>query len=268
MTTTRTTSAPSKPIPYIYDDSEQLAGDVASRLLSNLAQAQKERAYASLVLTGGRTGTAVLERLRTAPNRDIVNWHRVNFFWGDERFVARHHPDRNEKQAREALLDHLPVDPSRVHVMAPCDGGFGNDATAVANAYQALLCAYGRLDRTPLFDICLLGMGEEGHVASIFPDSPAVLEKQREVVAVYNCPKPPSTRISLTLSAITRSREVWLMTTGDAKASAVATLMEEGVTPQLLPAAGALGSHATRVFLDAAAASLLSNCADLRASAR
>ncbi|EID79792.1 6-phosphogluconolactonase, partial [Rhodococcus opacus RKJ300 = JCM 13270] len=163
MTTTRTTSAPSKPIPYIYDDSEQLAGDVASRLLSeqlagdvasrllsNLAQAQKERAYASLVLTGGRTGTAVLERLRTAPNRDIVNWHRVNFFWGDERFVARHHPDRNEKQAREALLDHLPVDPSRVHVMAPCDGGFGNDATAVANAYQALLCAYGRLDRTPL----------------------------------------------------------------------------------------------------------------------
>jgi 6-phosphogluconolactonase len=95
-----------------------------------------------------------------------------------------------------------------------------------------------------------------------------VLEKQREVVAVYNCPKPPSTRISLTLSAITRSREVWLMTTGDAKASAVAMLMEQGLTPQQLPAAGALGSHATRVFLDAAAASLLSSCEDLAASAR
>ena len=103
-------------------------------------------------------------------------------------------------------------------------------------------------------------------------ESQAVLKwsggSPQRTVAVYNCPKPPSTRISLTLSAITRSREVWLMTTGDAKASAVATLMEEGVTPQLLPAAGALGSHATRVFLDAAAASLLSNCADLRASAR
>ncbi|QTJ70160.1 6-phosphogluconolactonase (plasmid) [Rhodococcus sp. ZPP] len=259
MTTTRTASGRSKPIPYIYDDAEQLARHVASRLLSALAQAQKERAYASLVLTGGRTGTAVLERLPTDPNRDIVNWQRVNLFWGDERFVPRHDPDRNEKQAREALLDHLPVDPGRVHVMAPSDGGFGNDATAVASAYQALLCAYGRPDRAPLFDICLLGMGEEGHVASIFPDSPAVLDMQREVVAVYNCPKPPSTRISLTLSAITRSREVWLMTTGEAKAAAVSVLMKKELPAQQLPAAGAQGLSATRLFLDAAAASLLTS---------
>lgn len=257
MNTPRNTSDSSVPTPHIYDDDTLLARDVASKLLCALARAQEDRGVASLVLTGGRTGTAVLDQLRTRQDRDNVNWARVDFFWGDERFLPRNHPERNVKQARQALLDHLPVDPNRVHVMAPSDSTFGADASAAANAYQALLRAHGSLGRTPLFDICLLGLGEEGHVASIFPGSPAVLEKRREVVAVYNCPKPPSTRISLTLAAITRSRAVWLMTTGEAKASAVATLMGQAATSEQLPAVGAHGSSVTEIFLDRAAARLL-----------
>ena len=80
----------------------------------------------------------------------------------------------------------------------------------------------------PSFDVCLLGVGEEGHVASIFPDSPAVYEKERTVVAVRDCPKPPPTRVSLTLPAVRRAQEVWLMTTGEAKAAAVAMALAGG----------------------------------------
>ncbi|GGP62240.1 6-phosphogluconolactonase [Saccharothrix coeruleofusca] len=240
----------------MHRDGDLLAAAAAARLVTRLVDAQAARGSASLVLTGGRTGIAVLEHLRATPARDAVDWGRVDLYWGDERFLPSGHAERNETQARRALLDHVPVDPARVHVMAPSDGPFGDDPEAAADAYADELAAAARPEdhgSVPTFDVCLLGVGEEGHVASVFPSSPAVYEAERSVVAVRNCPKPPPIRVSLTLPAIRRSREVWLMTTGAAKAAAVSMALT-GAGEVQLPAAGATGQRRTLWLLDSAAA--------------
>ena len=186
-----------------YGSPELLAAATAARLVTRLVDAQAAGGSASVVLTGGRTGTAVLEQLRAAPARDAIDWSRVDIYWGDERFLPAGDPERNETQARAALLDHVPVDPARVHAMAPSDAGLTPEAAA--DEYADLLAKAARPEdhgAVPGFDVCLLGVGEEGHTASIFPDSPAVYETERSVVAVHGCPKPPPVRISLTLPAI------------------------------------------------------------------
>ncbi|USX52464.1 6-phosphogluconolactonase [Lentzea sp. HUAS12] len=244
----------SDPQVVVHRDGDLLAAAAAARLVTRIVDAQAARGVASVVLTGGRTGTAVLEHLNRSAARDAVDWSRVDLFWGDERFLPSGHPDRNETQARAALLDHVPLDPSRVHVMAPSDGEFGDDPEAAAAAYAEVLASLAgpEDDGVPAFDVCMLGVGEEGHVASVFPDSPAVHEKERTVVAVRDCPKPPPTRVSLTLSSVRHAQEVWLMTTGEAKAEAVATALS-GADEVELPAAGALGRHRTWWLLDTAA---------------
>ncbi|TWP51922.1 6-phosphogluconolactonase [Lentzea tibetensis] len=246
----------SRPEVVVHRDGGLLAAAAAARLVTRMVDAQAARGYASVVLTGGRTGAAVLENLNRNGARDAVDWSRVDLYWGDERFLPSGDPERNETQARAALLDHVPLDPDRVHVMAPSDGKFGNDPEAAAEAYAEVLARAARPEDhgdVPTFDVCMLGVGEEGHVASIFPDSPAVHEQERSVVAVRNCPKPPPTRISLTLSAIRRAQEVWLMTTGEAKAVSVAMALN-GAGEVQIPAAGALGRR-TLWLLDKAAAS-------------
>ena len=115
----------------VYRDAELLAAATAARLVTALADAQAARGTASVVLTGGRTGTAVLAAVRAAPARDAVDWSRVDFYWGDERFLPAGDPERNETQARSALLDHVPV-VGGVHPMAPSDGEFGDDPDAAA----------------------------------------------------------------------------------------------------------------------------------------
>lgn len=240
----------------VYPSSELLAAATAARLVTRLVDMQAARGTASVVLTGGRTGTAVLEELRAAPAREAVDWSRVDFYWGDERFLPAGHPERNETQARAALLDHVPIAPERVHAMAPSDGEFGDNPEAAAEAYAELLAAAARPEDhypAPTFDVCLLGVGEEGHTASIFPHSPAVYETERSVVAVHGCPKPPPVRVSLTLPAIRHSAEVWLMTTGEGKAAAVAMALG-GAGEVALPAAGARGTRRTLWLLDKTAA--------------
>ena len=237
----------SRPQVVVHADGELLAAAAAARLVTTLVDVQSAKGTASLVLTGGRTGIAVLEQVQAIPARDAVDWSAVNLYWGDERFLPAGHPERNETQARTALLDHIPIDPARVHAMAPSDGEFGDDPDAAAEAYAKTL------GTAPAFDICLLGVGEEGHTASIFPESPAVYETERTVVAVRNCPKPPPTRISLTLPTIRCSTQVWLMTTGAAKAAVVAMAVQAAGEVQI-PAAGARGQDRTLWLIDKTAA--------------
>jgi 6-phosphogluconolactonase len=240
-----------QPQVVAYRSPELLAAATAARLITGLADAQAANGSAAVVLTGGRTGTAILAQVRTAPARDTVDWSRVDVYWGDERFLPAGHPDRNETQAREALLDHVPVEPSRVHAMAPADAGMTPEAGAQAYA-EMLAAAAPAGDPVPIFDVCLLGVGEEGHTASIFPDSPAVHETALSVVAVHDCPKPPPVRITLTLPAIRRAAEIWLVTSGKGKAEAVAAALG-GAGEVELPAAGARGRYHTRWLLDEAA---------------
>ncbi|MDA3649318.1 6-phosphogluconolactonase [Saccharopolyspora indica] len=243
----------------VHDSGELLAAAAAARLITALVDAQAAHGVASVVLTGGRTGIGVLEQVRRSPARDAVNWSDVDVYWGDERFLPDGDPERNETQAREALLDHVAVNPERVHPMAPSDGKFGADADAAAAHYAEVLAtkAAPATDiAVPRFDVLLLGVGEEGHTASLFPDTPYVKEAERTVVGVHDCPKPPPTRISLTLPAIRAASEVWLMTTGAAKAEPVAAALA-GAKPVDIPAAGARGRDRTLWLLDATAATQL-----------
>ncbi|WP_410649462.1 6-phosphogluconolactonase [Amycolatopsis sp. cmx-4-54] len=241
----------SKTEVVVYENPDLLAAAAAARLVTRIVDVQAAKGSASVVLTGGGTGIAILRELRDSSARDAIDWSRLDLYWGDERFVPADSDDRNEKQAREALLDHVPLDPKRVHAMAPSDGEFGDDVDNAAAAYADVLAA-----NDSAFDIMLLGLGGEGHTASIFPDSPAVHEKERSVVAVRDCPKPPPTRISLTLPAIRRAQDIWLVTGGDAKADAVAQALA-GAGEVELPVAGARGSRRTLWLLDRGSASKL-----------
>lgn len=238
---------------------ELLAASAAARLVTKLVDLQAARGSATVVLAGGGVAIAVLEQIRRSPARDAVDWGRLDVYWGDERFVPAGDAARNELQAREALLDHVPVDEARVFPMAAADGPFGDDAEAAAAAYAELIDAHvarGQHTGVPPFDVVLLGMGGEGHTASIFPESPAVYVQDESVVAVRNCPKPPPTRLTLTLPAIRRAAEAWVLTAGDAKADAVALAMS-GAGEVQLPVAGATGQVRTRWLLDKAAAGKL-----------
>lgn len=233
-----------------------LAAAAAARLLTALADAVAARGQAHVVLTGGTIGTAVLEAVRDSPARGAVDWSRVDVWWGDERWVEAGSPDRNAGQARGALLDALDLDPSRVHEMGAVGGVDGDDPEAAAERYAAELAAAAAPgEQVPAFDVLLLGMGPEGHIASIFPESPAAHDP-RAVVAVHGCPKPPPTRISLGFAALTAAREVWLVVSGEQKAPMVALVLA-GAGRVQVPAAGALGRVRTLFLLDQDAAGAL-----------
>ncbi|MCY7341012.1 MAG: 6-phosphogluconolactonase [Pseudonocardia sp.] len=236
-----------------------LAAAAAARLVTRLVDLQAAGNTPKVVLTGGGVGIAMLEQIRATVARDAVDWGRVEFYWGDERFLPPGDPERNETQARAALLDHVRVDPDKVFPMGADTGSGPGGADAAAEEYAALLARASRPEDhgpVPSFDIVLLGMGPEGHTASVFPHSPAVYETERAVVAVHGCPKPPPTRVSLTLPSIRRAAEVWIIATGEGKAAAVAMALG-GAGEVAIPVAAAQGRRRTRWLLDRAAASKL-----------
>jgi len=260
----------------VHRDATLLARAVAARLVTGLVDAQAATGSASVVLTGGGMGIGILQELRAAPARDAVDWRHLDVWWGDERYLPAGHPDRNETQARAALLDAVDVDPARVHAMPPAptdDGEVGNrpsdggsaassgaigDPEAAAARYAEDLAAAARPEDhgpVPTFDILLLGVGPDGHVASLFPETPAAYD-ERSVVAVRGAPKPPPTRLSLTLETINAAREVWLVASGAEKATAI-HLAFSGAGAVQVPAAGVRGRSRTLWLLDRAAAHAL-----------
>jgi len=240
----------------IFPDTASLVAAAGDRLAEAIRAAISARGSAWIVLTGGGTGIGLLKHLGSQHRLD---WSRVHLFWGDERFVPRDDDERNEKQAREALLDRIDIPAGNVHPMPASDGAYGDDLDGAAQAYRDMLA--GQSDNgspTPVFDVHLLGMGGEGHINSLFPHTPAVREADRMVVGVEDSPKPPPRRITLTLPAVRRSRQVWLVVSGAAKADAVAAAIG-GASPEDVPAAGAVGSEETIWLLDSAAAGALSH---------
>ncbi|MEU3167369.1 6-phosphogluconolactonase [Streptosporangium sp. NPDC006930] len=244
----------SVPIVITHRDADVLAKAVAARVIVRVVDAQSAKGSAHLVLTGGTVGIATLAEIAASPARDAVDWRKVDIWWGDERFLPDGDPERNETGAREALLDQLDLDPERVHVMRGPDSGMTAEESAEAYAEELRKAAppeeHGP---APAFDLMMLGMGPDGHVASLFPGMPA-LHDTRPVVAVHDSPKPPPTRISLTLPVIQGAREVWVIAAGEEKAEAVRLALSDSGTMQV-PAAGARGSRNTLFLLDRAAAS-------------
>jgi 6-phosphogluconolactonase len=238
-----------------FPDSDGLVVAAGERLVDVIVAAVTARGRALIVLTGGRNGTKLLRYLGAHSQR--IDWTRVHVFWGDERYVAEDDDDRNDKQAREALLDHIDIPAGNVHAMPASDGEFGRDLAAAALAYEHVLAASAEPgEAAPNFDVHLIGVGEEGHVDSVFPDSPAVRETSRMVLSVDGSPKPPPQRITLTLPAIRCAREVWMLVSGSEKADAVAAAVG-GADPVSVPAAGAVGREHTIWFLDSDAAAKL-----------
>jgi 6-phosphogluconolactonase len=248
----------STPEVLVHHDASLLAKAVAARLVTRLVDAQAASAAASLVLTGGGIGTAILAELAAAPALGAVDWRHLDIWWGDERFLPSGHPERNEAGAEQALLRHVDTDPWRVHRMPGTDGPDGDDPEAAAASYATQLWTATRPEDhgpVPSFDVLLLGIGPDAHVASLFPGLPALYDK-RPVVAVRGAPKPPPTRLSLTLPAIRCARDVWILAAGREKAGAV-RLALSGAGPVQVPAAGARGRQRTLFLLDRAAASQL-----------
>ncbi len=242
------------PDVHVLSDSEALASDVARRLVERLAAVQAEGRVPALGLTGGTIAERLYEqtaRLHEAGADAALDWSRIDFWWGDERYVPAGDDQRNAGQARAALLDLVPVDPARVHEMPPSDGPYGNVEEAAA-AYSDEV----RRDGSGGFDVLLLGLGENGHIASLMPGHPQLDVHDRIAVAVTDSPKPPPVRISLTFDALNRSREVWFIVSGDGKAEPAARALG-GADLHEVPAAGVHAEQHTRWFLDAAAAALL-----------
>ncbi|WP_323961789.1 6-phosphogluconolactonase [Arthrobacter sp. JZ12] len=253
-----------EPKVSIHPDSGLLAASVAARLVTRLVDIQNERGTATVVLTGGTLGIGALKAVAESPARSAVDWKSVDFWWGDERFLPAAHEDRNAVQARAALLDHLDVPAERIHEFGSADQ-FSNQDEAAADYASRLSqaaekeAAEGlelRDPRLPRFDVLLLGVGPDAHIASLFPEMAGIRTKGATVIGVTGSPKPPPERVSLTLEAINSAEEIWLGVAGQDKAGAVGLALA-GAGPVQVPAAGARGKRKTLWLIDQDAASQL-----------
>lgn len=241
-----------EPIVVVHRDKMLLANAIASRFVTTIVDAQASRGECHLVLTGGSMGIALLEAVATSRIRDVIDWTRLDLWWGDERFLPSGHPDRNETQARAALLDAVPLDPDRVHPIPGPDRA--DDVDDAARQYAAELArAATPGDDLPQFDVVMLGVGPDAHVASLFPEHPALHEAERTTIGVRGAPKPPPERVSLTLRALNSAAAVWFVVAGADKAGAVALALS-GAGPLQAPAGAVEGRHSTIWLLDTEAA--------------
>lgn len=234
----------------VRDDASDLARHVAGALLDLLEQRQAAGEVPAICLTGGTIADALHREVARQTVSRNVDWRRVELWWGDERYVPADSRDRNAGQARVALLDHVDLDPDRVHEMPASDAGYA-DVAAAAAAFSADVRSHGRGG----FDLVILGIGPDGHVASLFPGHPQ-LDVDDIALPVTDSPKPPPERITFTFPALNRTRQVWFLASGAGKAEAVARALA-GADLHEIPATGVSGQERTVWFLDADAATAL-----------
>jgi len=240
----------------IHADAAALAEAVSVRLLTKLIELLATQPTVHLCLTGGSSGINLLRVTADSPRLADVDWSRVHFWWGDDRYVPEDHADRNAKQARDALLNGLVsyygLPEANIHPLPALDV-FGDIETA-ARAAAADLADFGMVGRDfPVFDICFLGVGPDGHVASLFPGHPTVRESMRSVISEVASPKPPHERLSLTMPVLNASTRVWFVLAGADKSSALGLALA-GANPLEVPASGVEGTRTTIFFVDQAAA--------------
>ena len=231
----------------VYADAKALARGAAQHVMMWEASALAERDRFVLALAGGNTPRQTYTLLATAAFAEQMDWERIHIFWGDERCVPPNHPESNYRMARETLLDHVPIPAANVHRIP---GELAPEEAAAAYARE-LSAVFGA---DPIrFDVILLGLGSDGHTASLFPGTDALRVDDRPVAANY-VPRLESWRITLTLPVINAARHVGFIVSGDHKAEALAAVQAEGA----LPAARIRPDPGELVWLiDAAAAAKL-----------
>jgi 6-phosphogluconolactonase len=237
----------------VLPDPAALATTVAERFLQRVSAAQGRGEEPHVALTGGSIAHAVHEQIaRQAADGSAgheVDWTRVVFWWGDERFVAPDSDDRNARDARAVLLDR--VGATQVHEVPSTEAAA--DVSAAAAAYSSLVRSAGAGE----FDLVMLGMGPDGHVASLFPGFGQLDVDDEIAVPVSGSPKPPPERVSLTFAALNRARAVWFLVTGDAKSEAVRRALADEGDVHDTPARGIAPTGDTTWFLDLPAAGKL-----------
>lgn len=241
----------------VHPDRAAVASAVAARFITKVIDLLDAQDLVHVVLTGGRIGTAILSSINDSDARDAIDWSRVHVWWGDERWVGEGSDERNDTGARTALLDHVALNAAHVHSYPsrPPGAGTGSELDNAAQTYrEALAAAAGDGQSVPTFDITFLGVGADGHIASLFPDSAEIVDSLSTVLAVRNAPKQPPERLSLSLQTLNSSDRIWLCLTGSDKASALGLALA-GASPEQVPAAGAHGRKHTVFFVDADAVS-------------
>ncbi len=231
----------------VHPTRQSLSDSAAARLALAVLDAQSARGSAHISMTGGSMGSEIISSLVRSPSSAAVDWSAVHVWWGDERYLPAGDPDRNDTQNDDAGLSDLGLDQAKVHRVAGPDST--SDAEESAADYATTLRAVGG----ELFDVMVLGVGPDGHVASLFPHHPAAGTTGVPTVAVHDSPKPPPDRVSLTRECLERSRQVWFLVSGADKADAV----RRGVTGapfETTPAAHVHGTRATVWLLDQDAA--------------
>jgi 6-phosphogluconolactonase len=190
---------------HVLDDAETVARSVAHGILRAARRAQADRGLFRLVLAGGSTPRRCYELLAKAE----ADWSRWAVYFGDERCLPPSHPQRNSRMAAEAWLDHVPIPAAHIHPI-PAELG----AEEAARRYAVVV------ENAVPFDLVLLGMGEDGHTASLFPGQEH--DPREWVHAVHGAPKPPPDRVSLSVRALSAAREAHVLVTGRGKCAAVA----------------------------------------------
>jgi 6-phosphogluconolactonase len=206
-----------------------------SILDNELRPAAEERGTAGWALPGGRTPELVFRQLASPSMQSWPAWPALHIFWSDERAVPPDHPDSNYRLAREGFLEAAAIDPARVHRMR----GEAPDLDAEARRYEGELAAWAGVEcggPAPALDAVLLGLGPDGHTASLFPGSPALAETGRWVVAAPG-PPPHERRLTLTLEVLNAARAVLFLVTGREKADAVRRVLAAAESAEVLPAA-------------------------------
>ena len=231
----------------IYPDLNSVAQHAAEEFIDKLELLSSSGKPFNVMLTGGSVGIRMLEKVSEHQKLRSLSLNHLNLWWGDERFVPSQHPDRNALQARAALIDSLDLKAEQIHEFPAADSGLNLDQAA-----QDFAVHYS--DLSPSFDLVLLGVGPDGHVASLFPDHNASSLKEA-IIAEPSSPKPPSERLSFNYSVLNSATEVWFLAAGIEKSEVVAELLRENSVSNL-PAAKVSGRVRTVWFLDEASASL------------
>ncbi|MDI6853822.1 MAG: 6-phosphogluconolactonase [Deltaproteobacteria bacterium] len=237
---------------HIYPDYETLSRAAAELFATRSAEAVKLHGRFSVALSGGSGPVGFYELLARAPYRERVDWKKVHFFWGDERCVPEDDPRSNARLARRAFLASVPVPEDQVHPIRCHDA-----PASAAESYETLLKSYCR-GCLHTFDLAIMGMGEDGHTASLFPGDPALMEQERWAVAVYKADEDLY-RVTLTTPVFNRSETVLFLVAGREKARALQEVLEGPYDPQRLPAQSIRPVSGELLWLvDEAAAELVS----------
>ena len=239
-----------------FNDGPAVATAAASNLLKELGGLLATKPEVHLSITGGSLGILTLAKIAEHERSADLAWNRVHIWWGDERFVAADSSDRNAVQAAEALLASLPLDPAKVHEFPAFDASsevsIDDQLDAAATSFAEHVSKFiAAGEAQPYFDITILGMGPDGHIDSLFPDS-ALPAKGAVIVAEHNSPKPPPKRLTFSYEAANNSGQVWFVVGGADKADAVAVAF--GSDPTSLPVGRVSGIEQTVWFIDEAAA--------------